>query len=172
MQKTIILALLALLLAAGCSIEEVQVGEVNTPSGGTTTGETGRVIRVIDGDTIDVEINGQEERIRYVGVNTPERGEACYSEATAANRRLVEGATVRLERDVNNRDRFDRLLRYVYVGDTFVNATLIREGYAEAVLYRPDDREFERFRQLEEQAEAAGIGCHPTGIFDDGNPER
>ncbi|MDX2162307.1 MAG: thermonuclease family protein [bacterium] len=143
-------------------------------SGGAPPGvtETGRVIDVIDGDTIDVEIDGRVERVRYVGVNTPERDETCYREARAANQALVSGQIVSLVRDESDTDRYDRLLRYVYVGGTFVNAELVRGGWAEAVLYRPDDREWANFAAVERDAAAAGRGCHPTGIFNDGNDER
>lgn len=160
---------LVIVVSAACSLDELS----ETDSGGSSgDGETGRVVRVIDGDTIDVEIDGREYRVRYVGVNTPERDEVCYNDATNANRDLVEGQTVRLVVDQSETDRFDRLLRYVYVGDTFVNQALVRDGYAEAVLYRPDDRHFNTLRNMEIQAANAGRGCHPTGIFDDGNDER
>jgi endonuclease YncB( thermonuclease family) len=142
------------------------------PGSSGTNGVTARVIRVIDGDTIDVELGGQEYRVRYVGVNTPERDEDCYAEARAANERLVSGQTVRMEADVTDTDRYDRLLRYIYVGDTFVNAELIRQGMAEVVLYEPDDREFDFFRALEREAQQANRGCHPTGIFADSTFER
>ena len=77
-----------------------------------------------------------------------------------------------LVRDISNTDRYDRLLRYVYVGDTFVNQELIQQGYAEAVLYEPDDEYFEMFSNMEEAASLAGRGCHPTGIFNDGTYDR
>lgn len=128
--------------------------------------------RVIDGDTIDVEINGVVQRVRYVGVNTPERDEVCYQPAADFNRQLVSGQTVGLVRDRTNTDRFDRLLRYVYVGETFVNLELVRAGFAEAVLYEPDDRHWQTFVDLERAAAAAGLGCHPTGIFNDGTFTR
>lgn len=137
-----------------------------------TSGEVARVTRVIDGDTIEVTLNGQTERVRYIGINTPERDEPCYQAATDANRALVAGQTVRFERDATNRDRFGRLLRYVYAGDTFVNLQLITEGYAEATLYEPDDAYYDQFLELERQATRAGRGCHPTGIFDDGTFTR
>lgn len=148
--------------------------EQPTPTAETITrpGELGIVVNVIDGDTIDVLIDGREVRVRYVGVNTPERDEPCYAEATQFNADLVADQTVRLERDSSDTDRFNRLLRYIYVGDTFVNAELVRAGYAEAVLYEPDDREFDFFTDLEAEATAAGAGCHPTGIFDDGTGTR
>lgn len=135
-------------------------------------GETGTVTRVIDGDTIDVSINGQTYRVRYVGVNTPERDEACYQDATNANRALVDGQIVRLVKDVSDTDRYDRLLRYIYVGNTFVNEELVRNGYAEVVSYPPDTAQFENFRNLEIAAANAGRGCHPTGIFNDGSYSR
>lgn len=145
---------------------------VDVSSGDSTGNETGQVTRVIDGDTIDVNINGSVERIRYVGVNTPERDEPCYSEATAANAAMVEGQIVTLERDQSNRDQYDRLLRYVYVGDTMVNRELVIQGYAEAVLYQPDNRYFVEFSNLERQSANASRGCHPTGIFDDNSDTR
>lgn len=134
--------------------------------------EVAKVLRVVDGDTIDVEINGERQRVRYIGINTPERNEPCFDEATAANVELVLGKTVELVKDVSDTDRYDRLLRYVYVGDVFVNEKLVRQGYAEAVLYRPDERQYDLFSQLEFEAAQAGLGCHKTGIFDDGNAKR
>jgi|APSaa5957512535_1039671.scaffolds.fasta_scaffold551525_2 micrococcal nuclease len=73
-----------------------------------------------------------------------------------------------LVKDTSDTDRYDRLLRYVYVGDTFVNEELVRQGYAEAVLYRPDDRHYELFSDLEKVAAEGGMGCHVTGVFDGG----
>ncbi|MCA9912539.1 MAG: thermonuclease family protein, partial [Anaerolineae bacterium] len=112
------------------------------------------------------------ERVRYVGVNTPERDEPCYAEATAANAALVDDQTITMVRDVSDRDRYGRLLRFIYVGDTFVNQELVVRGYAEAVLYRPDDAFHDQFVSLEQQAARASRGCHPTGIFNDNNTER
>jgi endonuclease YncB( thermonuclease family) len=145
----------------------------NPPDGGSgPTGEQGVVVNVIDGDTIDVRLSSGEARVRYVGVNTPERDEPCYSEARRANADLVQGQTVTLVRDTSDTDRFGRLLRYVYVGEVLVNARLIEQGFAEVVSYPPDTARFNEFRQLEDQARAARRGCHPTGIFDDNTYER
>lgn len=130
-------------------------------------GTTAQVRRVIDGDTIDVFLDGEVQRVRYIGMNTPERDEPCYSEATEANRDLLGGETVLLVKDTSETDRFDRLLRYVYVGDTFVNAELVAQGFAEVALYPPDDGHYEEFRELEIVAAGQGIGCHASGIFDD-----
>ena len=117
------------------------------------------VTHVVDGDTIDVEIDGLTYRVRYIGVNTSERGEPCYNEGTAANRYLVEGQTVYLDKDVSDIDRYARLLRYVYVGETMVNADLVRQGVAQAATYPPDVRFAGWFVELEGQARAARIGC-------------
>jgi endonuclease YncB( thermonuclease family) len=135
-------------------------------------GDSAQVTRIIDGDTIDVDMNGVGYRVRYVGVNTPERDETCYQEATDANAALVQNQIVTLVRDVNNTDRYGRLLRYVYVGTTFVNAQLVAQGWAEAAEYPPDIGYTAYFRDLEVQAQNANLGCHPTGIFDDGSLTR
>jgi micrococcal nuclease len=141
---------------------------VNTPAGG----ETATVTRVVDGDTIDVTINGQTFAVRYIGINTPERDETCYSEARNANAALVQGQAVRLVKDVSETDRYGRLLRYVYVGSTFVNEALVEQGWAEAVSYPPDTAFEATFQQFEVEARNAQRGCHVTGIFNDGSTTR
>ena len=148
--------------------------EPNTTSTNSAqlVGVTAQVRRVIDGDTIDVYLDGEVQRVRYIGMNTPESDEPCYSEAAEANRALVGGETVLLVKDVSETDRFDRLLRYVYVDDVFVNAMLVEQGFAEAALYRPDDEHYDEFRELEVAAAEQGLGCHSTGIFDDGTYRR
>ncbi len=133
---------------------------------------TGPVTRVVDGDTIDVLIDGKNIRVRYLQVNTPERDEPCYKEATAYNAELVAGKTVRLVPDTELLDRYDRWLRFVYVGDLSVSRALVEAGYAEVVLYPPNDAHYEAFVTLEAAAADAGRGCHPTGIFDDGSTRR
>ena len=134
--------------------------------------EIGRVTRVVDGDTIDVLLDGVNTRIRYLQMNTPERDETCSREATQANADLVEGKIVRLVADKELVDPFDRLLRFIYVDDLLVNRVLVEQGYAEVVLYPPNDMHYEEFLQLEREAAAAGRGCHPTGVFDDGSTRR
>ncbi len=130
------------------------------------------VTRVIDGDTIDVRTANGTQRVRYLGINTPERDEVCYNDATSANAAWVERQRVRLERDVTDTDRYDRWLRYIYVGDTLVNEEMVRNGWAEVVRYPPDEKFFNTFRRYEIAAAEAGLGCHPTGIFDDNNFDR
>lgn len=170
--------LLAVCLLAGCNLPEdsLSSGNGSNNNGGNSTSTNNAdlytVTRVIDGDTIEVKQGEVTYRVRYIGVNTPESDEACYTEATQANRNLVNGQQVRLERDESNTDQYGRLLRYVYVGNTFVNEALVRDGWAEAVRYPPDDAYHSRFVDLEREASNRGRGCHPTGIFNDGSSTR
>lgn len=110
---------------------------------------------MIDGDTITIESG---YRVRYIGIDTPERGEAFYSEAREANRRLTAGKKVRLERDVSETDKYDRLLRYVWVEDMLVNAELVRQGLARAKAYPPDTKYRDYLEQRQAEAMAAGRG--------------
>ncbi len=120
--------------------------------------------RVIDGDTIEVDIVGMRYKVRYIGIDTPElddkRPEFCAlaQEATRLNRELVEGKMVQLEKDVSGTDNYGRLLRYVYVDNIFVNAELVREGLAWAKLYPPDIKHQDKLEELEAEAKQAGKG--------------
>jgi micrococcal nuclease len=118
---------------------------------------------VVDGDTIDVLIDGDEFRVRYIGIDTPESGQCFWSEASLRNRELVEGKTVGLEKDLSETDHFNRLLRYVWVSTgsgqaRMVDAVLVEEGFATAVTYPPDVRYADLFVRLQEEARAAGRG--------------
>ena len=120
--------------------------------------DTARVTHVIDGDTITIE-GGY--RVRYIGIDTPEvhpKLEAYGIEALKANRELVEGKEVRLERDVSEKDKYGRLLRYVYVGGIFVNAELVKQGLARARAYPPDIKYQDYMEDLEAEARQAGKG--------------
>jgi len=124
----------------------------------------GTVVRVVDGDTIHVQLADRVEKIRYIGVNAPEihhplKGEEPGGrEATAVNRRLVEGRHVRLELDVRTRDRYGRLLAYVWVGDTMINAELVRQGYAQVMTVPPNVKYQELFVRLQREARDAHRG--------------
>lgn len=116
-------------------------------------GDPARVLFVIDGDTIEVDLQGREYRVRYIGVDTPERDEPFYNEATNANRALVEDQEIILVRDVSETDKYGRLLRYIYLPDgTFVNAELISQGYGRVVTFPPDVAESKFFTQLQREA--------------------
>jgi len=133
-QLAFILALVLILLATGCS----RVNE-----------NTVFVTRVIDGDTIEIE-GGYH--VRYIGIDTPEKGAPYYLEATEANRSLVEGKKVRLKKDVEDKDEYGRLLRYVWVNNTMINAELVRLGYAYSYSYPPNTKYQVYFLQLEKEA--------------------
>ena len=127
---------------------------------------TVQVVRVIDGDTIQVCcVFGDRVKVRYIGVDTPEthhpmRGVEPYGmEAAEANRKLVDGKTVRLEFDVQQLDRYGRTLAYVYLEDgTFVNAWLVENGYAMVMTVPPNVRYQELFLNLQREAREAGRG--------------
>ena len=140
------------------NVEPIDVEPIE-PAADVPEGETATVTDVIDGDTIDVTLNGREERIRYIGIDTPERGDYFYEEATEANADYVLGQTVILVKDVSETDRYGRLLRYVYLEDgTFVNAELVWEGYAHAYTFPPDVGYSDYFLELEQEARTDGRG--------------
>lgn len=120
-----------------------------------TSGNGFKVERIIDGDTIVLK---DGRTVRYIGIDTPERGESYYAEATEANRRLVEGEKLKLELDVEEKDRYGRTLAYIYVDDTFVNVQLIREGYARAYPYPPNIKYKDVFSKAEVEARQRGVG--------------
>jgi micrococcal nuclease len=127
---------------------------------------SGRVLRVVDGDTIRVRLGGTEERVRYIGVDTPETVKPgtpvqCFGKAaSAANARLVRARTVRLEFDAERRDRYGRLLAYVYrePDGLFVNAELVRRGYAQPLTIPPNVAHASEFRRLARTARRGGRG--------------
>jgi micrococcal nuclease len=135
------------------------------------------VVRVVDGDTIVVEVTGRtegpgagdaplgtEERVRLIGIDTPESVKPdtpveCFGrEASAAAKALLEGQEVRLVKDVEETDAYDRLLRYVYLGSEMANARLVANGYATAYTYPPNIRHSELFVQLQREAREGDRG--------------
>jgi len=130
-----------------------------------------RVTRVVDGDTIQVLLGGVEYRVRYIGIDTPEtkhptRGvEPFGPEASEANRALVEGKTVFLEKDVSEVDQYGRLLRYVYVGDLMVNEELLRQGLARVATFPPDVKYVDHFLAVQRGARDAGLGIWGDDAF-------
>jgi endonuclease YncB( thermonuclease family) len=152
-------ALLALTLLVtfllGCGL----ISDATTTTSAPNQGDAARVIRIVDGDTIEVTLNGRSETVRYVGIDTPERGQPGYRAATEANRAFVEGETVYLSKDRTDVDAFRRLLRYVFLEDgTLVNAQMIADGWAQPVEYKPDVARAEQFFQLALEAAEAKRG--------------
>lgn len=117
--------------------------------------EQALVTSVIDGDTVEL---ADGRHVRYLGIDTPEVGDYYAEEATARNRDLVEGKTIELQRGSRDQDEYGRLLRYVYVDGTFVNAELVAEGYATAYIFDPDDRYSQILVQLEQYARMKELG--------------
>jgi len=113
------------------------------------------VKEVIDGDTI-ILLNG--ERVRLIGVNTPEYGRYYFDEARELMEILTLGKEVMLERDITDRDKYGRLLRYVYVNDFFVNLEMIKRGFANAYTCPPDVKYTEKFLEAERYARSNDIG--------------
>ena len=136
-----------------------------SPDGPTVTA---RVVRVIDGDTIVVAIRGKQYHLRYIGMDTPESVkpdtpvERMALEATAANKALVAGRNVVLEKDVSETDRFGRLLRNVWVERdgrlVLVGLELVRAGYANVTTFPPDVKYVDQLLAALDEARAAGAG--------------
>ena len=118
---------------------------------------------VVDGDTIHAVVDGEDESVRYIGIDTPEVdpsiGVECFGkEASERNRELVEGERVRLVFDAEERDRYGRLLAYIYVGDVFVNAELVEGGFARTLEIEPNTDKAAPLSRLEQEAANAGRG--------------
>lgn len=161
----VLLAIAATIGAAGASgLLDGRRGTDERAAVGTAS--VGRVVKVVDGDTIDVQLGATRERVRYIGIDTPEtkdprRPVQCYGpEAADLNAELVAGERVRLVRDVEPHDRYGRLLAYVYRvrDELFVNAELTRRGYARPLRIAPDVRHADRFAALARAARRSGRG--------------
>lgn len=123
-----------------------------------------QAVRAIDGDTIEVRLDGRREDVRYIGVDTPETVKPgapvqCFGpQASRFNHRAVDGRRVRLVFDAERRDRYGRLLAYVYRGGRLLSAELLRRGLARRLTIPPNDRFAARFERLELAAARAGRG--------------
>ncbi len=158
-----LLAILIVVLLTGGDDEQAPTGaEDREGTGGR--GVSVPVVDVVDGDTIEVDLDGVTEDVRYIGVDTPESVKPdspveCFGpEASEFNQRLVDGERVRLVFDAERRDVYGRLLAYVYLGDRFVNAELIRGGFATTLTIPPNDSFAGLFDRLEQEAGNAGRG--------------
>lgn len=120
-----------------------------------------KVVRAVDGDTIEIEGG---EKVRYIGIDTPETVDPrkpvqCFGvEASAKNKELVEGKLARLEKDATDRDKYGRLLRYVWVGGVFVNLELVKQGFAYSYSYPPDIKYQDQFVEAQREAKEAKRG--------------
>jgi micrococcal nuclease len=155
------LSVLPLAWLGACGLGDDGGSDAARPAG------TAVVVRPVDGDTVVVEIDGQEEPVRLIGIDTPEsvaedRPVECYG--PEAKVRLAEllppGSVVRLERDVEARDRYDRLLAYVHraTDDAFVNRVLVDEGFAESRAFPPNTTRQAELDAAESEARGTGRG--------------
>ncbi len=167
--RTIAVIVIAALLALAGARVDVRGGRDDaSPAGGfgAHPPRTVRVVRIVDGDTIAVESAGRRDVVRYIGIDTPESVKPhapveCFGKAAGeANARLVEGRSVRLVLDAEPRDRFGRLLAYVYRAQDglFVNERLLRRGFARTLRIRPNVHFANRFSVLQNVAKSAGRG--------------
>jgi micrococcal nuclease len=126
----------------------------------------GRVIRIVDGDTVKVRLGKRTRTVRYIGVDTPETVKPgapveCFGKpASAFNRRLVEGRRVRLRFGPERHDRYGRLLAYVYVRGRrrSVSAELVARGYGRVLVIPPNSEHEQSFLRLERRAKERGLG--------------
>ena len=128
MKRWIWIIVALLLLTVGCDLT------VPTKDAGSSQ-DSSRVSRVVDGDTIEL---ADGRKVRYLGVNTPERGQPFYEEAKDFNAGLVDGKEVHLEFDVDTIDKYGRTLAHIFVDGTHVNLELVRQGYANVYTVPPN----------------------------------
>jgi len=121
----------------------------------TNIANTNIVDYIVDGDT--VELRGGE-RVRLIGINTPEIGQPHSAEAKRKLRELIEGKEVTLEKDITDKDQYGRLLRYIWLDDLFVNLEIVRQGYANAYTYPPDVKYQDQILVAEKEARERQIG--------------
>jgi micrococcal nuclease len=152
--------IIALLISLACSFggdpipnpTAVPPGSGPTQPGGL---ETATVARVVDGDTIEL---SDGRRVRYIGINTPERDQPYYQEATETNRQLVANQQVQLEFDQDTFDQYGRSLAYIWVNGLLANWEMANRGYANVFTVPPNVRYEDILRQAERDAREAGRG--------------
>ena len=172
-------ALCFILLLPSCSGHQVDLARQSPATAADEPGgyEIAEVTRIVDGDTVEVRIIeradgpgagraeiGETYSVRLIGIDTPESVKPgspieCFGvEASAAAKSLLDGQTVALVKDVEETDAYERLLRYVYLGEEMVNARLVLNGYANAYTYPPNVRHSELFVTLQREARATDAG--------------
>lgn len=170
MRRAFMIMAVVAMLSTSCGND----GGTSTPPPGTAS-----IAHIVDGDTVRVKIAGREERVRLVGIDTPESVKPgtpvqCFALAASARLKalLPEGSAVRLVRDVEQRDRYGRLLAYVYRArdDLFVNLALVREGYAVVLTVPPNVAHADEFVAAARDARQEGRGlwsrCETDAIPD------
>jgi len=154
------LAVAALAIAVTACGTADEPGEPGAGGGGTPA----LVARVVDGDTAEMLLGGREVDVRFIGIDTPEsvapdQPVECFAEqASGYTESRIQGRTVRLEFDVERRDRYGRTLAYVWIGDELFNETLLAEGYAVVTTFPPNVRYVDRFVAAQRSAREGGRG--------------
>lgn len=171
-------AALLLLLLASCALEGASRERAGRqPAPDTDTDEPGidgsdgrsrrvaaRVSRVVDGDTVEVRLDGEELDVRLIGIDAPESVHPtepieCFGpEASAFTEQRLEGSRVGLEFDIERLDPFGRTLAYVWVGRRLFNEDIVRQGYATVTTFPPNVAHVERFVEAERKARRDGLG--------------
>ena len=160
-------AAIVITVAAAATLTVVSCSSPETDAGDQAVTANATVVRIVDGDTIVADVDGQEESVRLIGIDTPESVKVgseveCFGkEASAHARELLDaGDPVRLELDAEARDRYDRLLAYVYRADDglFVNLAMVRDGYANSYTFPPNVTHTDDFRDAAATARENGVG--------------
>ena len=175
LNKTRLIIILGFLMLAGCQNHPARL---ITPSGPTENNgaplnpNTFLVTRVIDGDTIEIQTPNGPQKVRYIGIDSPELPNECYSrKAKTRNRHLVENRYVRLEEDVEKTDKYGRWLRYVWVDGKMVNKQLLEEGYARLMIIPPNTKYETRLRNAEKEARLANRGLWSDCVNNSGDDD-
>lgn len=117
------------------------------------------VTNVIDGDTADIIINGKTERLRFSGINTPEKNECYYQEAKDKLKELILNKEIYIQQDKTDKGKYGRLLRYIYLDDLLINEYLVEYGYARVYdKYKNDTSKYHQLKRAEVEAIKSNIG--------------
>lgn len=151
MKKSIIPFLILLIFISSCTTGEVV--KEHTLEGPYL------VTYVVDGDTLDVDINGNTERIRFSGINTPEKGDCYYQEAKDKLKELTLNKEIYIQQDIKNKGKYGRLLRYIYLDDMLINEFLVKNGYAKVYdKYKEDTSKYNQLKRSELEAVRLDLG--------------
>jgi len=162
LRKRLLLCVMTMLFLAG--LAAVFSGCNDRPAAVQPGREPVKVERVVDGDTFEIKKDGKKEKVRMIGVDTPETKKPDTpvmfygKEASDYTTKRLEGKTVELEWDVERKDQYGRFLAYVWIGDEMLNRTLVREGYARIATFPPNVKYVDQFKKDQEQARSAKKG--------------
>ncbi len=134
--------------------------------------EYANVTRVIDGDTIEIQIGNESDRVRLACIDSPETYEEHYYDAKEFVDDLILNKQVRMEKDVSERGKYNRLIRYIYLDDLFVNELIVRNGWAKTYPYYPDTKLCPQIQEAEDKAKQEKIGIWIASETEKGQEEK